>query len=245
VIETEGGRFLTKLRGAGDGLFALVAELVVAALADAIGLRVPRRALVALDGGLACEDRDAELADLLRASSGWNLGFEWLEGARDFRAGDESRISADEASWIVWLDGLVMNPDRTARNPNLLFWRDRTWLIDHGSALVFHRDWRAVTEDSPRRPMSFLRGPEGPRKAKEPERALHVLAERAEGIAAWDHVLAESLDRDALRAAVEVVPDDFLAPLLPDGADAGAIARRREAYVAFLWKRLRPPRPFV
>ena len=228
LVETGSGRFFTKLRGAGHGLSALVAEVIVGGLAELVGLRVPARALITIDEQVVCDDRDAELADLLRASRGLNLGFAWLEGARDFRPEDGGRVSVDEASQIVWLDGLVANPDRTARNPNLLWWRDQLWLIDHGSTLVFHHDWSAVTEDSPRRPLPAL--------------AAHVLADRAKRLADWDTILAEALDRDAIRAAVAAVPADFLAGLVtrPESVD-----RRREAYLAFLWKRLRAPRPFV
>ncbi len=42
------------------------------------------------------------------------------------------------AADVVWLDGLVTNPDRTAQNPNLLVWHGRPWLIDHGAALYIH-----------------------------------------------------------------------------------------------------------
>ena len=35
----------------------------------------------------------------------------------------------------MWFDALVTNVDRTPRNPNLLLWHDRVWLIDHGAAL--------------------------------------------------------------------------------------------------------------
>ncbi len=35
---------------------------------------------------------------------------------------------------MVWLDALATNVDRSARNPNLLLWHRRLWLIDHGAA---------------------------------------------------------------------------------------------------------------
>jgi hypothetical protein len=38
----------------------------------------------------------------------------------------------------VWLDELTLNIDRTPRNPNLLVWHERLWLIDHGAALFPH-----------------------------------------------------------------------------------------------------------
>jgi hypothetical protein len=44
-------------------------------------------------------------------------------------------VSTELAALIVWLDELTLNIDRTPRNPNLLVWHDRLWLIDHGAAL--------------------------------------------------------------------------------------------------------------
>ena len=38
------------------------------------------------------------------------------------------------AADVVWFDALVTNVDRTPRNPNLLVWHGRLWLIDHGAA---------------------------------------------------------------------------------------------------------------
>jgi hypothetical protein len=229
IVDTDAGPSFAKLRGAGQGTAALVAEVVVAGLAEAVGLRVPRRSLVVVDSATVCEDRDPELLGLVAASHGANLGFEVLTGARDFRPEDVDAVSSDEASIVVWLDWLVMNPDRTSRNPNLLLQGGRLWLIDHGAALPFHHNWRAVTEDSPHRAaFSF---------------ASHVLCSRAAEWADWDGVLTPRLDRDTMRAAVDAVPDEFLAPLLPPGAPAGAFTRRREAYGAFLWKRLKAPRP--
>ena len=229
MVETDAGRFLAKLRGAGHGTAALVAEVIVAELAGALGLRVPARTLLLMERGVPSDDPDQELGDLLRASAGLNLGFAPVPRARDLEPGDVERVSRDEASAIVWLDWLVLNPDRTPRNPNLLLRGREVWLIDHGAALGFQHDWRKVTEDSPRRP-----GPPLDR---------HALATRATRLREWDPVLTDTLTRERLRAAVAAVPDDFLLPLLhPPGR--APLTRRREAYVAFLWKRLKAPRPF-
>jgi hypothetical protein len=124
-----------------------------------------------------------------------------------------------------------MNPDRTPGNPNLLMSGRDLWLIDHGSALGFQHNWAAVMEQSPRR--------------RDGGEVTHVLSARATRLAEWDGRLAVRLAREMIRAAVQVVPDDFLKPLLGATTAPDALARRREAYVAFLWKRLKPPRPFV
>jgi hypothetical protein len=71
--------------------------------------------------------------------------------------------------------------------------------------------------------------------------AQHVLRSRAGRLSELDAELAGRVDRDTLEQAVHLVPQPFFAPL----ADADTIARRRSAFVAFLWKRLKSPRPFV
>ncbi|MGH7627229.1 MAG: HipA family kinase, partial [Gemmatimonadaceae bacterium] len=48
VVDTEGGLFVTKFRGAGQGPKALVAELIVGQLARSLELPLPDLALVEL-----------------------------------------------------------------------------------------------------------------------------------------------------------------------------------------------------
>lgn len=222
-VETEDGRYFMKLSGSGMGFAALVAEVIVAGLGEKLGLPVIAPALVALGPDLISENRDPELLDLLASSEGWNLGIEVLAGARAFEPQDAVHVSSDDASRIVWLDWWVMNPDRTVANPNLLFRRGKVWLIDHGSALVFQHDWAAVTEDSPNRPWSWPHG--------------HALQERASAIREWDLILSDQIQREDLEEVVDSVPDQLLLPLV--AGDRERAHRRRAAYAAFLWKRLR------
>lgn len=225
VVETPGGRFVAKLRGAGHGVVALVAEVIVAELAEALGLPVPERALLDLPPDVPSDDRNDELSDLLARSAGLNLGFRWLEGARPPSEEALRALDDDYAGRVLFLDGLTENYDRTDANPNALLWKGRPWLIDHGAALPFHHDWAGVTEATPREPYDH-RG--------------HVFRGRLAAARALDERLARRLDRHALAAALARVPDEFLAAL-----DAGASpARSRSAYEAFLWKRLKSPRAF-
>jgi hypothetical protein len=233
LVDADGGPWFTKLRGAGQGTGALVAEMVVAALAEALGLNVPERALVRIVPSIESLDRDGELRSLLDASVGLNLGFAYLDGARDLTVAQIDRVNRDDAAAIVWLDGLVMNPDRTARNPNLLWWRNGLWLIDHGASLGFQYEWSAVSESSTGLPA--------------PGAEPHLLYDRVTDLAAWDEIFAARLTRDVVQDAIDQVPDEFLRPLLRD-ADRGRadlLVRRRAAYVAFLWKRLKAPRSWV
>jgi hypothetical protein len=233
VIETEAGLRFVKLRGAAQGTGPLVAEVIVGALADAIGLSVPARSLVELAADIPVDEGDDELEDLLTASVGLNLGFGYLADARELTHRELESISADDRAAILWLDRLVLNPDRTARNPNLVWSEGRVWLIDHGAALRFQYDWASVTEDDPRRVRA------------EVEPHLFASVVDAHDLETWDEMLAARLTREVLEAAVAAVPDTFLTPFLLPEAGLEALHRRRAAYVAFLWKRLAAPRTFL
>ena len=138
VEADDDGLYVVKFRGAGQGLRALVAEVIVGELARRLGLLVPDLVTVEIDPVLGAAEPDPEIQDLITASAGANLGVDFLPGALPYTpAGPwvpDERLAAD----IVWLDALTTNVDRTPRNPNLLIWHDRLWLIDHGAALYLH-----------------------------------------------------------------------------------------------------------
>ena len=237
VVETAAGACIVKLRGAAQGTGPLVAEVVVGAIADAIGLSVPARMLVTLQPTVNIPERDAELRDLMGASVGTNLGFAYLDGARDFVLTEIDKVSAVDRAAIFWLDRFVMNPDRNAENTNLLWFKNKLWLIDHGASLGFQYDWSTVTEQSPTR--QFV----------ETEPHLFAASLSTNDVAAVDEKFAKILTREVLDRAVNEVPDSFLMPLLGKDADlvsvSEALRRRRAAYSAFLWKRVTGPRTFA
>lgn len=232
LVETSDGVLFTKLRGAAQGTGALIAEVIVAELAESLGIHVPARTLVRFGRHLHSVDQNDELADLLHASEGLNLGFAYLDSATSFAPGaDEERVSTTDAAAIVWLDGLAANPDRTARNPNLLWWRDELWAIDYGAALAFQYGLPEVDASVARRSYTL----------REP----HLLSRRAGELAPLDPALAARMTPAAIASAVAAVPDEFLVPLLPESASEQVLRARRAAYVDYLTRRLEAPRPFL
>src|SRR5689334_16189556 len=132
--------YVLKFRGAGQGLKALIAELIGGEIARKLGFRVPELVFAQLDTAFGRTEPDEEIQDLLKASVGLNLAVHYLSGAITF---DPVVTSVDDktASQIVWMDALLTNVDRTARNTNMLVWHKELWLIDHGAALYFHHSW--------------------------------------------------------------------------------------------------------
>jgi hypothetical protein len=205
VEADDDGLYVLKFRGAGQGPKALAAEVVVGELARALGLRVPELVAIELDPDLARAEPDPEIQDLIRASAGVNLGVDFLPGALPYAPSQPP--DRELAAAVVWLDALVENVDRTPRNPNLLLWHERLWLIDHGAALYVHHgtgDPLALAD----RPFAAIRD--------------HVLLPAAGSILDADERLAPLARPDAAAA------------MMPDGwADAAAYAahlgRRLEA----------------
>lgn len=189
------GLYVTKFRGAGQGPLALVAEVIVGELARRVGLLVPELVTVEVDAALAATEPDPEIQELIAASTGANLGVDFLPGALSYSAAGpwqpDSRLAAD----IVWLDALVTNVDRSARNPNLLLWHDRLWLIDHGAALYLHHKGLVPTEHAPR-PFAEI--------------VDHVLLRHAGSILEAHERLAPLVDLARLEAIVALVPTGWL-----------------------------------
>src|SRR5471032_1168247 len=123
--------YVLKFRGAGQGVKALIAELVGGEIARALGFKVPEIVFANLDEAFGRTEPDEEIQDLLKASVGLNLGLHYLSGAISFDP-LVTRVDPELASAIVWLDCLLTNVDRTSNNTNMLVWNKEIWLIDHG-----------------------------------------------------------------------------------------------------------------
>ena len=218
VEADDDGLYVLKFRGAGQGRRALVAEVVAGELARSLGFLVPELVLAELDPVLGRAEPDLEIQDLLVASAGLNLGVDFLPGALPFNPASKHALDADLAADIVWLDALGTNVDRTAKNPNLLWWHNRLWLIDHGAALYFHH---APAPDPAHARTRFAAISE------------HVLLPYASSIAAADDRLADRVGDDLLDSIAAAVPEEWL-----DGDD-------RRMYVEYLHERLAEPRDFV
>jgi hypothetical protein len=232
VVDTEGGLFVVKFRGAGQGTKVLVAELIVGGLALRLGLPTPELALVEVSSRFGRSEPDPEIQELLRRSHGVNVGNRYLDGAFNFDlSAAGSLVPAELAARIVWLDAFTTNPDRTARNPNLLVWQRRPWLIDHGAALYAHHDWAAVDDERTRTPFPLIRS--------------HVLLRQSGDLAIADRECAALLAGDVIREVVASVPDSLLVDPARGASDFATTAEARTRYERYLTTRLAEPRTFL
>jgi hypothetical protein len=147
IVEADDlGLYVVKIRGAGQGPLALVAEIIAGEIGLALGLRVPEIVFAQVDEALGRNEPDPEIYDLLKASVGLNVAIDFLPGSVMFDIAAGDKPSPETASQAVWFDAFVSNVDRTARNANILCWHRQMYFIDHGAALYFHHNWGNTME---------------------------------------------------------------------------------------------------
>ena len=226
VEADDDGLYVVKFRGSAQGPKVLVAELIVGELGRALGLPVPEIVYIDFDPELGKAEPYPDIRHVLEHSPGRNLGLDFLPGALSFNPAVGPPPDADLAATIVWFDALVTNIDRTPRNPNLLIWHKRLWLIDHGAALYVHHGWTDPAEHA-RRPFTPIRD--------------HVLLSVAGSIEDADARLAPLVTPALIERIVALVPDEWL----DDDPSFSDLEENRRAYVTYLRDRLAPPRAFV
>src|SRR6201986_1739755 len=85
IVEADDGfLYVLKFRGAGQGVKALIAELLGGEMARTLGLLVPEIVFANVDTAFGRTEPDEEIQDLLKASVGLNLGLHFLSGSITF-----------------------------------------------------------------------------------------------------------------------------------------------------------------
>jgi hypothetical protein len=226
IVEGDDGLlYVLKFRGAGQGPKALIAELIGGEIARTLGFRVPEIVFAHLDVTFGQTEGDQEIQDLLKASTGLNLALSYIPDTFTFDPA-VTQPDAKTASQVVWLDLLLLNVDRTARNTNMLLRNEELWLIDHGAALYFHHSWTGW-EEKAQLPFAQIKD--------------HVLMPRASLLAEVDGEFRALLTPERIRHIVSLIPDEWLATneVFPS-AD-----HYRQAYVRFIELRLGYLKNFV
>jgi hypothetical protein len=220
IVEADDlGLYVVKFRGAGQGILALIAELIAGEIGRALGLRVPEIVFVEIDPALGRNEPDYEIRQLLMASPGLNLALDYLPGSQMFDPAARDKAPTDEASMLVWFDAFTQNVDRTPRNANLLVWHRKLYPIDHGAALFFHHDWPAMRQKI---------------ESPFPQIQDHILLPWAAAIEEAGILARQKLTPELLDQIVAEVPDAWL-DAIPLNLTP---AERRAGYLDFFVRRL-------
>ncbi len=218
--------YVMKFVGAGQGVKALIAELISGEIGRELGFNVPEIVLLELDPAIGQAEPDAEIQDLLKASAGINLGMKFLSHATTFNLLAIPHPSPEFASRLVWFDAFITNVDRTPRNVNMLIHKEDIWLIDHGASLNFHHNWQDPFKQS-ETPFPFIKN--------------HVLLPLADKIQNLNGQFMGRLNHTFFEAVVAQIPDEWLPP--ENKFDSSRSLR--QAYVDYLVHRMEVSQIFV
>ena len=221
----DGFKYVVKLRGAGHGKKALIAEFLGSLIAKAFKFNVPETVLLELSPLFGITEPDEEVQELMRNSEGLNVGLHFLDGAATF---DPAVNHVDEltASKIVWLDAFLTNVDRTRLNPNMMMWHGSLWLIDQGASFYFHHAWRDPAKAA-LDPFPYIR--------------THVFLPYATQLEEADRLMRQAITPRTLSKIVDALPAEWL---VEEGSDLSP-EQRREGYRQFLLDRLKNSSVFV
>ena len=220
IVEADDGfLYVLKFRGAGQGVKALIAELIGGELARFLGIKMPEIVFATLDDTISKTEPDEEIQDLLQASVGLNLGVHYLSGSITFDP-IVKQIEPKLASKIVLLDYILTNVDRTPRNTNMLMWHKELWLIDHGASLYFHHSWENWEAQS---------------KRLFPQIKDHVLLAQATALEEIVEEFQEKLSSKFINEVVSLIPDEWL----NDYSVSDSPEERRQVYAKFIETRVK------
>lgn len=194
-------------------------------IARALSLKVPEIVFALVDEAFGRTEPDEEIQDLLKASVELNLGLHYLQGSITYDPA-VSTIDPRLASQIVWLDCLLTNVDRTARNTNMLLWHKELWLIDHGASLYFHHSWKNWKEQATK-PFVLVKD--------------HVLLPQAVELETVDRQFRGLLSRQVIEDIISLIPDEWLA----DEPAFKSVDEHRNAYIQFIEARVANSEIFV
>jgi hypothetical protein len=226
IISTEDEElFVLKFRGAGQGVKALIAEVIGGELARRLGFLVPEIVIASLDESFGRAEPDEEIQDLLKSSTGLNLGIKYLQGAMTFDPG-VTEINEMVASMIVWFDCFITNVDRTTKNTNMLVWNKELWLIDHGAALYFHHQW-VNWERHATKPFTLIKD--------------HVLLPRATRLQEANELMKAEVTENLIKEIIALIPEDWFI----DPYSEESVPERKSIYLQYLLKRLQTANHFT
>ena len=226
VEASDGHNYVIKFRGAAQGPKVLIAELIGGEIARALGLNMPELVFANFDEAFGRTESDKELQDQFKASVGLNIALRHLSGSNMFDP-NITKVDHIVASSIVWLDGLLMNMDRTVRNTNLLVCNKELWLIDNGASLYFHYNWFTEPKLQALKPFPFIKD--------------HVLLPKASRLKKVNTDNRALLTASVIESIVSQIPDEWIT-IEPPFASADAC---REAYRQFLVTRIAKSDIFV
>ncbi|MFP4681942.1 MAG: HipA family kinase, partial [Chitinispirillaceae bacterium] len=135
LVQTDSSElYIVKWHQTGEGPIECLSDWICLHLADAFEIPVPRSTMVEITPDLSNQVIDTELKELIEQNAGINLGLKYLEKTEALDSSQTDKISSRLKDKLFLFDLLLLNVDRTAQNPNILFGDNRIHCIDFSAS---------------------------------------------------------------------------------------------------------------
>lgn len=135
----DGHAYFVKMKASGDGLIASVIEWLACKLGRLLDLPTLEPFALHIADDFSPGDIDAEIADLLRASTGVNFATRYYTGAVPLQKPHFAQVDRQLAARIFLFDLFLLNIDRTPDNSNFIVCNDALYCIDFAASLLLRQ----------------------------------------------------------------------------------------------------------
>ncbi len=128
-------QYVIKLHGSGEGKLSTLTGLIASRIAAMLGVKVLPELLIHFNSSIIPPGADPEITELAQRSNGINSATRFLPEAKPFNL-DVNLLNQEERDLIFLTDLLLMNIDRTAKNPNILCSGGSVYCYDYSMSMA-------------------------------------------------------------------------------------------------------------
>jgi hypothetical protein len=133
---SDGEKYVVKLRGSGEGVLANIVEFLALKLGRLMQIPVLEPVCLLIETDFTKKTNDPEIRELLERSIGINFATKHVEATSFYNEQSASLMAPEMRDDIFLYDLFLLNIDRNASNPNIIFNRNGPWCLDYASAVT-------------------------------------------------------------------------------------------------------------
>ena len=132
----DGNRYVVKLNGSGDGVIANAIDWLSIKLGRILHIPVLDPEFLEISSSFINKDQDPETIELIEKSVGLNFGTRFKDKTSIYCENSEWNFNEKLKNDIFLYDLFLLNIDRTAKNPNIIYRNHKLWCLDFSSSII-------------------------------------------------------------------------------------------------------------
>jgi hypothetical protein len=132
----DSNRYVVKLNGSGDGIIANAIDWVSIKLGRLMHIPVLDPEFLEISSSFIKKNQDPEIIELIEKSVGLNFGTRFKDKTSIYCENSEWNFNEKLKNDIFLYDLFLLNIDRSAKNPNIIYRNHKLWCLDFSSSIT-------------------------------------------------------------------------------------------------------------